>query len=295
MTIRQSKQHSGASPAFRPVGSQVSFPELEERVLAFWRESDVFRRSQHEGGGTGGRGEAPLHVLRRPSHGERPAGHPPRLRAGLQGRHPPLQDDAGLPHHPQGRVGHARPARGAGGGEGAGPVQQAGDRGLRHRPLQRALPRERDAPRQSVGRPDGPHRLLGGHEGRLRHLRQQLHRDGVVDPQAALGQGAGLRGDEGHAALPSLRHQPLLARGGPGLPGGYAGPVGLHQVQVRRCAHPRPRGDAAGAEGRTAPGRPRRCCSAPAGRSPSWRGRRRRGRCRATRVWQSTRSPSTCW
>ena len=51
MTIRQSKQHSGASPAFRPVGSQVSFPELEERVLAFWRESDVFRRSQHEGGG----------------------------------------------------------------------------------------------------------------------------------------------------------------------------------------------------------------------------------------------------
>ena len=51
MTVRQSKQHSGASPAFRSVGSQVSFPEMEERVLAFWRESDVFRRSQFEGGG----------------------------------------------------------------------------------------------------------------------------------------------------------------------------------------------------------------------------------------------------
>ena len=51
MTVRQSKQQSGASPAFRPVGSQVSFPEVEERVLGFWRESDVFRRSQYEGGG----------------------------------------------------------------------------------------------------------------------------------------------------------------------------------------------------------------------------------------------------
>ena len=50
MTAEQSKGR-GADPAFRPVGSQVSFPELEERVLAFWRESDVFRRSQFEGGG----------------------------------------------------------------------------------------------------------------------------------------------------------------------------------------------------------------------------------------------------
>ena len=50
MTAEQTKGR-GADPAFRPVGSQVSFPELEERVLGFWRESDVFRRSQSEGGG----------------------------------------------------------------------------------------------------------------------------------------------------------------------------------------------------------------------------------------------------
>jgi len=30
---------------FRPVSSEVSFPELEERILAFWRERDIFRKS----------------------------------------------------------------------------------------------------------------------------------------------------------------------------------------------------------------------------------------------------------
>ena len=39
-------------PGFRPVDSKQSFPELEERVLARWRERDVFRRSlaAREGG-----------------------------------------------------------------------------------------------------------------------------------------------------------------------------------------------------------------------------------------------------
>jgi isoleucyl-tRNA synthetase len=38
-------------PGFRPVDSKQSFPEMEERVLARWRERDVFRRSlaQREG------------------------------------------------------------------------------------------------------------------------------------------------------------------------------------------------------------------------------------------------------
>jgi isoleucyl-tRNA synthetase len=39
-------------PGFRPVDTRQSFPELEERVLARWRERDVFRRSlaAREGG-----------------------------------------------------------------------------------------------------------------------------------------------------------------------------------------------------------------------------------------------------
>jgi isoleucyl-tRNA synthetase len=32
-------------PGFRPVDPKQSFPELEERVLARWRERDVFDRS----------------------------------------------------------------------------------------------------------------------------------------------------------------------------------------------------------------------------------------------------------
>jgi isoleucyl-tRNA synthetase len=39
------------SPRFRPVDPKVRFPELEERILAFWKEADVFDRSlsQREG------------------------------------------------------------------------------------------------------------------------------------------------------------------------------------------------------------------------------------------------------
>ena len=32
-------------PGFHPVPTKQSFPELEERVLARWRERDVFARS----------------------------------------------------------------------------------------------------------------------------------------------------------------------------------------------------------------------------------------------------------
>ena len=39
---------------FKPVNSKVSFPEMEERVLQFWREREIFRKSveQREGGPT---------------------------------------------------------------------------------------------------------------------------------------------------------------------------------------------------------------------------------------------------
>ncbi len=33
---------------FEPVSSRVSFPEMEERVLQFWKEQDIFRRSVEE-------------------------------------------------------------------------------------------------------------------------------------------------------------------------------------------------------------------------------------------------------
>ena len=30
---------------FEPVGSKVSFPQVEEQVLAMWKDKDIFRRS----------------------------------------------------------------------------------------------------------------------------------------------------------------------------------------------------------------------------------------------------------
>ncbi len=36
---------NGEAPRFRPVDPRVRFPELEERVLRFWQEADVFHRS----------------------------------------------------------------------------------------------------------------------------------------------------------------------------------------------------------------------------------------------------------
>jgi isoleucyl-tRNA synthetase len=35
----------GRDPRFRPVDAKVRLPELEERILAFWHEADVFHRS----------------------------------------------------------------------------------------------------------------------------------------------------------------------------------------------------------------------------------------------------------
>ena len=33
---------------FKPVDSRASFPELEQRILRFWKEHDIFRRSIEE-------------------------------------------------------------------------------------------------------------------------------------------------------------------------------------------------------------------------------------------------------
>jgi isoleucyl-tRNA synthetase len=42
---------------FKPVSSRVNFPELEQRILAFWLENKIFERSveQRQGG--------PLYVI----------------------------------------------------------------------------------------------------------------------------------------------------------------------------------------------------------------------------------------
>ncbi len=96
------------------------------------------------------RGRAEVDVLRGPADRQRHARHPPRRGARLQGRLPPLQDHEGLLRPPDGRLGLPRPAGRARRREGTRLHRQARHRGVRHRRVQRPVPRERPAPRRRV-------------------------------------------------------------------------------------------------------------------------------------------------
>lgn len=48
MEERPDQEGSQTATHFRPVTSKVNFPDLEERILKFWREHDVFNRSASE-------------------------------------------------------------------------------------------------------------------------------------------------------------------------------------------------------------------------------------------------------
>ena len=207
-------------------------------------------------------GAADLDLLRGPADRQRPAGHPPRRGAHLQGRLPALPDHAGLPGQPQGRLGLPRPAGRAGGREGARLLRQARHRGLRHRRVQRALPRVGAAPRRPLGGDDRPDGLLDRHAAALPDDGHAVRRVGLVVAEADLRQGPAGRGLPGRAVLPPLRHRALRPRARAGLRDGHR-PVGLRPLP----ADLRPAR------------RPGRAC---------WSGRRRRGR------WCPTpRSPCT--
>ena len=174
---------------FKPVSSKVSFPELETRVLEFWKDRDIAKRSVEE------RRDRPQYVMFEgpPTANAGPGIHHV-LVSGLQGHHAPLQDDEGLLRAPQSGLGHPRPARRAGGREESRHYAEGADRGARHRRVQRRLQAERDALREGVGGAHRPHRLLDRHGAPLRHLRKLVYRVDVVDPEAALGPGPDLRG-----------------------------------------------------------------------------------------------------
>ena len=196
--------------AFGPVDPQLDLVALEQRVLARWRRGRAVRPGQGPA-----QGRAALDLLRGPADGQRQAGAPPRVGPGVQGPVPPVPDHAGPRRPPQGRLGLPRPAGGDRGREGAGPHQQAPDRGLRHRRVQRPLPPVGRALRPGLGVAHRAVRRLDRHRRRLPHPRQQLRRVGVVAGAPALGQGPALRGPPGQPLLPPLRHGAVVARAGP--------------------------------------------------------------------------------
>ena len=120
--------------------------------------------------------------------------------------------------------------------------RQARHRALRHRRVQRPLPRVRRTARRLVRRAHPPDGLLGRHVHGLLDDEPRLHRERLVVAQADLRQGPAGRGPPGRPVLPALRHRPVRPRGRPGLRDPDR-PVGLraaarHQRRVGRQGRP---------------------------------------------------------
>ncbi len=178
-------------------------------------------------------------VLRGPAHRERHARRPPHRGPRLQGRLPPLPHHARLPRGPQGRLGLPRPARRAGRREGAGLLRQAGHRGVRHRRVQRQVPRVRDPAHRRVRRADDPHGLLGRPGRRLPDHGPRVRGVGLVVAEADLHQGAPGPGLPGRPLVPALRHRPVRPRAGAGLRDGRR-PVGVRPFPAHLRSARRP-------------------------------------------------------
>ena len=202
---------------------------MEERVLAFWRERDVFRRSLEAR-----RGSPPFVFYEGPP-GERAPRRAPRLLSRLQGRLPALPDDARPLRRPARRLGLPRPAGGDRGRAAAGHLRQAADRGLRHRRVQRPLPRVGGRLRRRVGAADRADRVLDRHRAGLPDDGRRLHRERLVEPRRAVPARPARPERQGRALLPALRHGPVEPRGRARLRGGR-GPVDLRALPAGRRA-----------------------------------------------------------
>ena len=95
---------------------------------------------------------------------------------------------------------------------------------LRDRRVQPALPRVGVLLRRGVEPADRADRLLDRPRRRLRDARARLHRVGLVGAAPDLGPGPALRGPQGRALLPALRHGALEPRGGARLPATWSTP-----------------------------------------------------------------------
>ena len=116
----------------------------------------------------------------------------------------PLQDPVRIQGAPPRGMGHPRTACRAGSGEEARHHQGRHRTEDKRRGLQPHLPRGGDEIYGRMAYPYRAHRLLGRHGRPLYHLRQPLHRDALVAPEADILEGTALQGQV-HTALFSCR------------------------------------------------------------------------------------------
>ena len=219
------------TPQYRQVPAQVDLPALEHAVLDFWREQQDLR--QHP---RAVRGPPRVGLLRGPARPPTacPGAHHIEARV-FKDVFPRFRTMQRLPRGPQGRLGLPRPAGRAGGGEGARLQRQAGHRGVRHRRVQRQVPRVGDPAHRRLRRADDPHGVLGRPGRRLPHDGPGVHRVGLVVAQGDLRQGPAGPGPPRRPLVPALRHRPVGPRAGAGLRDGRR-PVRLRPLP----AHLRP-------------------------------------------------------
>ncbi|CAA9286243.1 MAG: Isoleucyl-tRNA synthetase, partial [uncultured Actinomycetospora sp.] len=172
-------------------------------------------------------------LLRGSPHGQRPARHPPRRGARVQGPVPAVPDDAGVPRAAPRRLGLPRPARRARRREGARLHRQGRHRDLRHRRVQREVPRVRAAQRLGLRRHDRAHGLLGRPRRGVPDHGPALRRERVVVAQEDLRRRPARRGPPRHPLLPARRDAAVGPRGRARLRGRRR-PLGLRPLPAHR-------------------------------------------------------------
>ena len=160
---------------------------------------------------------AALDVLRGSADRQRPARHPPRRGPGLQGPLPPLQDDAGLPRRPQGRLGLPRPARRARRREGARLLRQAATSRPTASPSSTPGAASRSAPRRPFEEMTERMGYWVDTSDPYRTMDPAYVESRLVGAQADPRPGPARRGLPRRAVLPALRHRALGPRAGAGL------------------------------------------------------------------------------
>ena len=121
------------------VPSSPNFPEIEERVLAYWEDDDTFQASVDQRDAGRGRRQR-VRLLRRPAVRQRPAALRPPAHRLRQGPDPALPDDARQAGRAPLRLGHPRPARRARGDAPQRHQDHRRDPRAGHREVQRGLP-----------------------------------------------------------------------------------------------------------------------------------------------------------
>ena len=193
-------------PGFRPVDPKQSFPELEERVLERWRERDVFHRSlaNREGAEVWSFYEGP------PTANGRPGSHHVLARV-FKDVYPRYQTMRGyrVPRK-AGWDCHGLPVELEVEKElGITSKQEIEEYGIAE--FNQRCRESVFALRRGVEPADRADRLLDRPRRPLLHARQRLHRVGLVVAAQLWDDGPPLRGPQGRALLPALRHRALLA------------------------------------------------------------------------------------